>query len=115
VAGSSIFARDLKTRISEFLLNKLKLELSKEKTLITNAATGKAYFLGTEIQRISSVKGEIKRFINASGHSQRIPTTALILNAPIGRLVAKFQDKGLVDWNSSNSTEDNPTPNPLLK
>lgn len=115
VAGSSIFARDLKAKISEFLSKELKLELSEEKTLITNAAKGKAYFLGTEIQRISSVKGEIKRFLNVRGHSKRIPTTALILNTPISRLIAKLQEKGLVEWNSSTLTEDNLSPKPLLK
>jgi len=67
-----------------------------EKTLITNASEGKAFFLGTEIQRISSVNGEIKRFKNISGHSQRIPTSATIMNAPIGKLVLKLVDKGIV-------------------
>jgi len=75
--------------ISEFLKETLKLDLSPEKTLITNAANDKAYFLGTELQRISSVKGEIKRFKNSKGHSQRIPTTPLIMNAPLEKIIKK--------------------------
>lgn len=96
VAGPSSFAHDLKNKISVFLKDELKLELSQEKTLITNAAKGKAHFLGTEIQRTSSVRGEIKRFKNTRGHSQRIPTTSIVMNAPISKLVAKFVDKKIV-------------------
>lgn len=96
VAGLSTFAKDLKNKISIFLRDELKLELSLEKTLITSAAKGKAKFLGTEIKRTSSVKGEIKRFKNTKGHPQRIPTTSLVMNAPISNLVKKFIDKDIV-------------------
>lgn len=93
----------------------MKLELSFDKTLITNAAEEKAYFLGTEIQRISSVKGEIKRFKNTKGHSQRIPTTATVMNAPINKLVKKLADKNIVKWRSTILKEDNLNPQPILK
>lgn len=96
MAGPSSFARDLKEKITIFLRDELKLELSQEKTLITNAAKGKAHFLGTDIYRTSSVKGEIKRFKNSRGHSQRIPTTSLVMNAPISKLVSKYVGKGIV-------------------
>jgi len=39
----------IKVRLAEFLRDELKLELSKEKTLITNARAGAARFLGYEI------------------------------------------------------------------
>lgn len=90
------FAESLKVKIAEFLREDLKLELSMDKTHITNASEGKAYFLGTEIQRTSSVKGEIKRFKNIRGHSQRIPTTSTVMNAPITKIVKRFIAKGLV-------------------
>lgn len=96
MAGPSSVAKDLKNKITVFLRDELKLELSQEKTLITNAAKGKAHFLGTEIYRTSSVKGEIKRFKNSKGHPQRIPTTSLVLNAPITKLVNKFVGKEIV-------------------
>lgn len=86
-----------------------------EKTLITNASEDKAYFLGTEIQRISSVKGEIKRFKNIKGHPQRIPTTSTVMNAPISKLVTKLADKGIVIWKSKALNEDNLIPQPILK
>jgi group II intron reverse transcriptase/maturase len=42
-------AEEIKQKIGEFLRNELKLELSKTKTLITNARTESARFLGYEI------------------------------------------------------------------
>ena len=71
------------------------MELSREKTLVTNARR-KARFLGVEIQRISSVKGEIKSYTNKKGHAQRIPTTTLRLNVPIKDIISKLITKGLV-------------------
>ena len=94
IAGPASFAKKLKEKIAQFLKERLLLELSQEKTLITNAKR-KARFLGVEIQRISSVKGEIKRFTNKKGHAQRIPTTMLRLNAPIQDIIKKLMSKGL--------------------
>jgi hypothetical protein len=42
-------AEEIKGRLKEFLRDRLKLELSPEKTLITNAFPGKANFLGYNI------------------------------------------------------------------
>ena len=42
-------AEQIKVRMREFLQDELKLELSQEKTLITNARTEAARFLGYEI------------------------------------------------------------------
>jgi group II intron reverse transcriptase/maturase len=48
-AGPMTEAVEIKERISSFLGTELKLTLSVEKTLITNAQTGRARFLGYEI------------------------------------------------------------------
>jgi hypothetical protein len=47
--GPKIEAEEIKQRLARFLHDDLKLELSKEKTLITHARTGAATFLGYEI------------------------------------------------------------------
>jgi group II intron reverse transcriptase/maturase len=49
-AGPKKEAEDIRDRLSEFLEQKLKLTLSKEKTLITHANDEKAKFLGYEIK-----------------------------------------------------------------
>jgi group II intron reverse transcriptase/maturase len=47
--GPKAEAVEIKQRLAEFLRDNLKLELSREKTLITHARTGAAKFLGYEI------------------------------------------------------------------
>ncbi len=48
-SGPRVEAVEIKEQVREFLQNHLKLELSEEKTLITNARTEAARFLGYEI------------------------------------------------------------------
>nr|WP_242437880.1 reverse transcriptase domain-containing protein [Streptomyces sp. NBRC 109436] len=47
--GPKAEAEQIKQRLTQFLRDELKLELSQEKTLITHARTGAARFLGYEI------------------------------------------------------------------
>ncbi|WP_316691134.1 reverse transcriptase/maturase family protein, partial [Pseudonocardia sp. H11422] len=47
--GPKAEAEEIKQRLTQFLRDDLRLELSKEKTLITHARTGAAKFLGYEI------------------------------------------------------------------
>ena len=47
--GTKSEARDIKARIGHFLLKETQLNLSEEKTVITNAHSGKARFLGYDI------------------------------------------------------------------
>ncbi len=47
--GPKAEAEQIKQRLAQFLRDKLILELSQEKTLITHARTGAARFLGYEI------------------------------------------------------------------
>ena len=44
-------AKQIKEKVKDFLSDKLGLELSQEKTLITHAASGRAHFLGYEINK----------------------------------------------------------------
>ncbi|MGW3606323.1 HNH endonuclease [Micromonospora sp. NPDC005161] len=48
-AGPKAEAEEIKQRLTQFLREELKLELSQDKTLITHARTGAARFLGYEI------------------------------------------------------------------
>uniref|UniRef100_UPI0021D2C749 reverse transcriptase/maturase family protein n=1 Tax=Streptomyces lycopersici TaxID=2974589 RepID=UPI0021D2C749 len=47
--GSKAEAEEIKHRLAQFLRDELRLELSREKTLITHARSGTARFLGYEI------------------------------------------------------------------
>lgn len=105
----------MKGKIAQFLDRELGLELSMEKTLITNAGSEKAQFLGTELQRVSSVNGEIKRFRNMKGHLQRISTAAMIMNAPIKKIIERLKDKGIIEIRNQKRTRTTLNPLPILK
>lgn len=68
-------AYNLREKIGEFLKN-MKLELSFEKTKITNTKRDRAKFLGTNITRVAS-DHNIKMRINNLGRRVRIPTGQL--------------------------------------
>jgi len=90
VWGPRNAAINLKRDIQEFL-EKINLTLSEEKTLITNARAERAVFLGTQIKRLISNKGEVKVF-----KGKKIPTGNLLMTAPIPKLVDKAIGKGLL-------------------
>lgn len=52
-AGPKSEAEEIKQRLAEFLREQLKLELSKEKTLVTHATTQAARFLGHEVRIVA--------------------------------------------------------------
>lgn len=90
VWGTRKAAIELKKDI-QVLLEGFKLTLSEEKTLITNARAERAFFLGTQIKRLVSNKGEVK--VNKG---KKIPTGNLLMSAPVPKLVDKAVDKGLL-------------------
>lgn len=65
VIGTKAECEQIKADIAEFMSNKLKLELSNEKTLITNA-NDKAKFLGYEIsvRKSKALKKDKRGFLN---------------------------------------------------
>lgn len=88
--GSKQTALNVKNLAKDFLTD-LKLELSVEKTLITNAREERAKFLGTFIKRLASNKST--HFSRDKGRSRRVPTGNLWMTAPILELVKKLEDK----------------------
>lgn len=83
--GSVKEVQDLKTKVRIFL-TELKLDLSMEKTLITNTRKSKAKFLGVIIDRIS---------IDRSTHNKhrqkiRVASSSVAMTAPIQALTDKL-------------------------
>lgn len=87
-------AKNLKDKIRVFLEN-LKLDLSMEKTLITNARSDRAKFLGIYIKRIASNKGPTKCIL-ANKVSRRIPTGNMWMTAPILEIAKRLESKKLL-------------------
>jgi hypothetical protein len=81
--------------VKAFLKQDLKLELSLEKTKITDPRTEPALFLGTEIAKshhVYSHKGE-------RGQHLRAPSQIRML-APLRRVYKKLIDAGFMDGNN---------------
>jgi group II intron reverse transcriptase/maturase len=82
--GPKAEAEQIKQRLAQFLRDDLKLELSKDKTLITHARTRAARFLGYDItvqhaDRKISRGGRINRGVRATNGKirLRVPTTVI--------------------------------------
>ena len=94
VIGSKEDCVEIKARIKAFLADKLKLELSDEKTLITHSAEY-ARFLGYDVcvRRNSQVKN------GGCGYSQRTLSNKVELNVPLTDKIEKYLfDRKAVKW-----------------
>ena len=85
VVGSKEDCEDIKAKIKAFLAEKLKLELSDEKTLITHSAEY-ARFLGYDVRVRRN--GQIKN--GGQGHSQRTLSNKVELNVPLTDKIEKY-------------------------
>lgn len=95
VWGSKAVAKDVKLQAQQ-LLETLKLELSIEKTLITNARAGRAKFLGTFIKIMASNKFTLLRGSKNNNARKRIQVGNLWMTAPILEIVKKLESKGFL-------------------
>jgi group II intron reverse transcriptase/maturase len=77
-AGPQVEAEEIKQRLTTFLRDELKLELSQDKTLITHARTGAAKFLGYEITVLHNDRKVTagRRTVNGT-ISLRVPTAVI--------------------------------------
>jgi len=101
IIGPKSLAKEVKEKVRQFLKAKLNLTLSEEKTVITNARTAEAKFLGFRIRLGRSKTAEQKQTLstNASGkHFKRRSTgMQIVLKAPMKELIKKLSQKGFCD------------------
>ena len=93
VRGSAEDCRQILGKIDVFLRESLKLELSKEKTKITNVNSDFARFLSVDIRKFQHTK-----FRKVRGRNTRV-TDALRLTAPLERITAKLKANGFLKEN----------------
>jgi group II intron reverse transcriptase/maturase len=102
VTGPYQLAEQLKQRVRDFLRTELKLTLSEKKTVITNARTQEAKFLGYKI-RLGRTSKEQKQAYTTNGSGKRFKRRStgseIVLKAPIDELVTKLKTKGFCDEN----------------
>ena len=95
VCGSLRDCQTIKNDLAIFLKEKLGLDLSSSKTLITPATQKKAHFLGFDISITPYIKRQLVRSIRRDG-SRRLTaqTSRPQILAPIKKIVAKLESKG---------------------
>nr|UEX92783.1 hypothetical protein [Ophiocordyceps lanpingensis] len=90
IKGSRSDCIDIMNKVRQFLKNKLELELSEEKTLISNVNNDHVTFLSTRIKRFQKVS-----FRRINGKLTR-NVKGLRFMAPIDRIVKKLQTNGFL-------------------
>jgi hypothetical protein len=93
VIGSKEHCLEIRREIKEYLKKELALTLNIDKTKITHGETGKALFLGYNINCMSKSK---KAVACNSEEVVSAKTSNCRINAPIKQIVEKLKDKGFV-------------------
>jgi group II intron reverse transcriptase/maturase len=87
--GPKAEAQEIKHQLAHFLQEKLKLELSEEKTLITHARSDVAHFLGYEIQTLQADDKHDRRGQRCINGSLGLRVPAEVVKAKCSRYLAK--------------------------
>lgn len=89
VRGSHQDAVNIMNNIKEFLHTELGLELSVEKTVITNIRENKIMFLGVKL-----FKSHANNFVSSSRGRPMRPPISIRFEAPLDRIISKLQNAG---------------------
>ncbi|HJT56189.1 MAG TPA: group II intron reverse transcriptase/maturase, partial [Ktedonobacteraceae bacterium] len=104
VTGPRALAEEIKRKVRNFLSTELKLTLSEKKTVITNARTQEAKFLGYRI-RLGRTNKEQKQAVTTNGSGKvfkrRSTGSEIVLKAPMEEVIKKLQTKGFCDKNGN--------------
>ena len=94
ISGNQTDCIEIRSKIHNFLLTELKMNLNLEKTKITHARNGVAHFLGTDI-RLTPLDKRPLRIVNRGDQVLRMKSnTKPLLHAPIKTLVSKMEKRG---------------------
>jgi hypothetical protein len=96
VCGSKRLAESIKEEVKRFLRDALKLQLSEEKTRITNAKSEEAAFLGTTLKIGTGGTPKVVLTTNWTGKRYKKRSTGweTVMHAPLPRLIKRLQEKG---------------------
>lgn len=95
IIGSKALAVEIKNKIAFFMENELKLELSQEKTMITNLSHQRVKFLGYEV---SKTHENTKQVIDSIGRKKRSANGTIQLLVPskaINKKLETFRKHGV--------------------
>jgi len=100
VIGPKRLAEEIKGKIGQFLMSRLHLTMSQEKTRITNARSEEAEFVGYRIRLGRSDKEQkVTKSTNGSGRTfaRRSTGMQVVLKVPIQKVLKRLTKKGFCD------------------
>jgi len=98
IRGKKEKVQEVFSLVKEFLSKELLLNMSDDKSLITNVKNSRANFLGAEIRALTSRTHDATRSTrNYIGGRRRVRVSSgkMILLAPLEKLVKKLADQGI--------------------
>lgn len=97
--GNEALAYEIKTMISEFLLNKLKLTLSEDKTFLTNVKKNRVYFLGYSLCYYADAIRVLNRIskVNYFASARRTTGNQIVVGIDQNRLESRLRVKRFMD------------------
>lgn len=114
--GDKTLALQLKEECKNFLRDKLNIELSEEKTKITNITQESVRFLGVDIERgVSGEKKIIQRRVKGRLIKARINSTKLQFYMPVEHIMKKLMDAGYMKTYVSQDGVSKIVPNAITR
>ena len=116
VIGDREFAGRIKEQCKEFLDRELRIELSEEKTKITNVAEKNVKFLGFDIRKIVAKEVKIvSREVKGRSVKSRINSVRLSFFIPVPEIIKKLKSEGFIKLHTSKMGMPRYVPNAITK
>ena len=97
LVGDKPMATFIKDACKTFLKEHLAIDLSEEKTHITNITKERAHFLGVDIRRkVSKATKIVSRRVKGRLIKSRINQTRIYFGIPVEKIMKKLQERGFV-------------------
>eukprot|EP00879_Flechtneria_rotunda_P000939 GHRR01001070.1.p1 GENE.GHRR01001070.1~~GHRR01001070.1.p1 ORF type:complete len:801 (-),score=-105.59 GHRR01001070.1:1977-4301(-) len=100
IAGPRSLAVQIQEKVQNFVADELKLEMSKQKTLLTHFTHKYITFLGINILNRSLLKNKPVKLIRGKPKTTRM---RLSFHAPIEKIQKKLVEKGFFKWNKDGT------------
>lgn len=97
VIGPLEFAQLIKTKVANFLADKLKVELNLDKTKVTHIQSNPAYFLGFKIQVQSRENWDGYSMKGVIGKHQRMGPGSVRVYCPMEKVLLKLESEHFVE------------------
>nr|YP_010183833.1 hypothetical protein LI437_mgp36 [Coccidioides posadasii]QVG61956.1 hypothetical protein [Coccidioides posadasii] len=116
IIGDKALSSQIKDQCKCFLNDVLKIELSDEKTKITNVTKNDVRFLGVDIRRrVSGSAKVVYKAVKGRVIKSRINEARLYFYMPVTHIMSKLQEAGFIKTYTDQSGENKLVPNAITR